>query len=184
MPSPTDQSIAQLTTSMAAGDAAAIEVFYRRWFEAMLSMARRAIPNRSRDEAFMLDVVHDATLRIVRCIRPMETEAHVLNWTRLVVQSCALDRLRTEQRRRRRETARPIVEVNDDRDLGEQAEWLAAQIETLEPSLAQIFRLRFNEGWTLARIAGSLRTTTSQIDGRLRRAIATLRANAREAFDE
>lgn len=182
---PQTQSTHALTAAMAAGDAAAVETFYRRYFDTMVGMARRAVPARARDEAFALDVVHDATLRIVRCIRPMETEAHVLNWTRLVVQSCALDRLRQEKRRRQRESVRSIdasaFVVAE--ETSEQADWLAREIARLEPTLAELLRRRFHDGWTLARIAATLRTTTGQVDGRLRRAIATLRARAQEVFD-
>lgn len=183
MQPPTHSSIAELTTAMATGNAAAIEAFYRRYFHAMLAMARRAVGHRARDESLVLDVVHDATLRIVRCVRTIDTEPHLLNWTRLVIQSSALDRLRQEQRRRRREEARPTLETAAD-DLSEQATWLAGEIEKLEPSLAELIHLRFSEGWTLSRIAASFRTTTGQIDGRLRRAIAKLRADAEAAFHD
>ena len=90
---------------MAAGDAAAIEAFYRSYFDRLLSMAASSLRMKRYDEARCLDVVHDAMLRIVRCVKPMESEAHLLNWCRLVVQSCSLDRLRREQRRARREEA-------------------------------------------------------------------------------
>jgi RNA polymerase sigma factor (sigma-70 family) len=171
-----------MTAAMAAGDGAAIEAFYRRCFDAMLSMSRRAVGHRARDESLVLDIVHDAMLRIVRCVKTIDTEPHLLNWTRLVVQSCALDRLRQEQRRQRRELARPEMSPPD--DLDEQSAWLAAEIAKLEPSLAKLIKLRFAEGWTLARIATAFRTTTGQIDGRLRRAIQKLRADAGAAFDE
>lgn len=171
-----------MTTAMAAGDAGAIEAFYRRHFDTMLAMARRAVGHRRHDEALVLDVVQDATMRIVRCIRTIDTEAHLLNWTRLVVQSCALDRRRQEQRRQLRERSRPSASISG--DLTEQLAWLAAEIEKLEPSLAKLIRLRFAEGWTLARIATAFRTTTGQVDGRLRRAIAKLRTDAKAAFDE
>lgn len=168
---------------MASGDSAAIESFYRRFFEPMLRMARTAVPSRRRDESFALDIVHDAMLRIVRCIRPIETEQHLTNWTRLVVQSCALDRLRQEQRRERREKRSSECRTPA-ANLGEEVDWLQHQIARLEPRLAEMMTLRFAEGWTLARIAANFRTTTGQVDGQLRRAIGRLREQAREAFDE
>lgn len=167
---------------MAAGESAAIEAFYRTHFDAMLGMVPKAVPGRRRDESFALDIVHDAMLRIVRCVRPMDTEPHLLNWTRLVVQSCALDRLRQEARRRRREQATPTPHTAREDD--EEVAWLTDQIARLEPTLAQIFRRRFADGWTLGRIAAAYQTTTGQIDGRLRRAIAKLRSDAKAAFDE
>lgn len=168
---------------MAAGDAAAIEAFYRAYFDRLLSMAAAAVRMRRYDEARCLDIVHDAMLRIVRCVKPMRTEAHLLNWCRLVVQSCALDRLRREQRRARRERA--AASVNDAPvDYSEQIAWLDGQISLLDPTLAEIIRMRFREGWTLAKISSVLDTTTGKIDGQLRRAIQKLRADAQAAFGE
>src|SRR3954464_2660020 len=55
--------IASLTASLAAGDRAAVEAFYRRYFELLFRAARRAA---GRDEAFCLDVVQEAVLRVIR----------------------------------------------------------------------------------------------------------------------
>lgn len=168
---------------MAAGDAAAIEAFYRRYFDQLLQMSANALRMKRYDEARCMDIVHDAILRIVRCVKPMQTELHLLNWCRLVVKSCALDRLRREQRRARREldSVRPESEESD---CSEQIAWLDGQIAALDPALAKIIRLRFRDGWTLARISALLDTTTGKIDGQLRRAIDKLRNEAKVAFGE
>ena len=113
----------------------------------------------------------------------MQSEAHLLNWCRLVVKSCALDRLRREQRRAKRELATLRQEDAAD-DFSEQIEWLDQQIASLDPHLAKIIRLRFRDGWTLARISALLDTTTGKIDGQLRRAIDKLRSDAQVAFGE
>jgi RNA polymerase sigma factor (sigma-70 family) len=168
---------------MAAGDAAAIEAFYRSYFDQLLVMAASSLRMKRYDEARCLDVVHDAMLRIVRCVRPMQTEAHLLNWCRLVVQSCSLDRLRRDQRRARREEA-ALRNAGDNEDASEQIAWLDLQIASLDPALAKIIHLRFVDGWTLSRISALLNTTTGKIDGQLRRAIEKLRTEARAAFGE
>lgn len=168
---------------MAAGDAAAIEAFYRSYFDQLLSMAAASLRLKRYDEARCLDVVHDAMLRIVRCVRPIQTEAHLLNWCRLVVQSCSLDRLRRDQRRAKREQA-TLRDAEDVEDVSEQIAWLDQQIAGLDPTLAKIIHLRFVEGWTLARISALLNTTTGKIDGQLRRAIQKLRTDAQAAFGE
>jgi RNA polymerase sigma factor (sigma-70 family) len=169
---------------MAAGDAAAIEAFYRSYFDALLGMSATSLRMKRYDEARCLDVVHDAMLRIVRCVKPMQTEAHLLNWCRLVIRSCALDRLRREQRRARRERANYAGEASDADDLSEQIAWLDTQVAALDPTLAKIIRLRFVDGWTLARISTLLDTTTGKVDGQLRRAIQKLRTDAQAAFGE
>lgn len=168
---------------MAAGDAAAIEAFYRSYFDRLLSMSASSLRMKRYDEARCLDIVHDAMLRIVRCVRPMQTEAHLMNWCRLVVQSCALDRLRREQRRARRERT-STRDVGDSVDHTEEIAWLDRQIAAMDPALARIIRLRFCEGWTLARISELLDTTTGKIDGQLRRAIQKLRADAQATFGD
>lgn len=61
----------QLTRGMAAGDERTIEDFYRRYFDWLYRKARCAT---GRNEAFCLDIVQDAVLRIVRCVRPVESE--------------------------------------------------------------------------------------------------------------
>ena len=76
-------SIFQLTAAMAAGDEQAIETFYRAYFAWLYQKARHAT---GRDEAFCLDVVQEAVLRILRCVRPVEGEGPFRAWLRLVVQ--------------------------------------------------------------------------------------------------
>src|SRR3954471_16462602 len=93
-----NEPIDKLTAGMAAGDAKAVESFYRRYFDWLYAQARRAT---RRDEAFCLDVVQDAVLRIVRTIRRVSTESELRAWLRLVVQTTALDRLRCERRRQK-----------------------------------------------------------------------------------
>ena len=89
------QETKQLTALMAAGNNHAIEVFYRRYFGLLLAEARRVT---SRDEAFCLDVLQDAVLRIVRCVRAVSGEAELVSWLRIVVRTTAYDLLRSEQR--------------------------------------------------------------------------------------
>ena len=90
------------TAAIAAGDTAAFARFYDRWFDTVYAEAARAT---GRDEAFCLDVVQDAMMRVIRSMRPLPAEDDVRRWLRAVVHSCAYDRLRSETRRRRRETA-------------------------------------------------------------------------------
>jgi len=92
-----DAATKTLTAAMAAGNEDAVETFYRRYFDWLYAQARRAT---RRDESFCLDVVQDAVLRIVRTVRCVKTEPQFRAWLRLVVQTTAFDRLRSERRRR------------------------------------------------------------------------------------
>jgi RNA polymerase sigma-70 factor (ECF subfamily) len=186
------EPIAKLTAAMAAGDEAAVEAFYRLYFDRLFAEARHVV--RGRDEAFYLDVVQDAVLRIIRTVRRVKSKAQFHAWLRLVVRTTALDRLRGERRRARRELAvagtvswissaaatSGADEIDDD---GSQYEWLRRQIDSLDPQIVRMIELRFERSWTLARIGKLLGLSTGTIDGRLRRALRLLKDRAREEFD-
>ena len=94
------ETIHTFTTALAAGDPAAVEAFYRRYFDMLYSQARRAT---GRDEAFCLDVVQESVLRVIRSVRAAHSEAQFNAWLNLVVRTAAYDLLRGESRRRKRE---------------------------------------------------------------------------------
>src|SRR5438874_10933141 len=96
---PLPSATEELTTALAAGDEDAVETFYQRYFDWLYGQARRAT---RRDESFCLDVVQDAMLRIIRTIRAVEDDTRFRAWLRLVVQSTAWDRMRSETRRHQR----------------------------------------------------------------------------------
>jgi RNA polymerase sigma factor (sigma-70 family) len=198
---PTDKlATAALTAAMAAGDPAAVEAFYRRYFDRLYAWARQAT---RRDEAFCLDVVQDAVLRVVRTVRPASGEAQLVAWLKLVVRTTAYDRLKADRRRDRRHRAAALADVpagnpagstavataddddpSDPADLAERLGWLRAELDAMDPGLARLIDLRFTERWTLARIGGLLGVSVGTVDGRLRRALARLRERAGSAFGE
>jgi len=165
------QEAAELTARMAAGERQAIEVFYRRYFDWLFAEARRAV---GRDEAFCLDVVHDAVLRIVRCIRAVSGEGELRRWLRIVVRTTAYDLLRAERRRERLLGEYRDVPAAEPRP-AERIAWLRERIERLDPEIVRLIELRYERGWTLRRIAERLGLTTGAVDGRLRRALRTIR---------
>ncbi len=169
---------------MARGDEFAVALFYRSYFDVLYRMACHA---GARDESMCLDVVQDAVLRIVRCVRPVREEPQFRAWLRLVVQSHVLDHLRAERRRLRRESAyansRSLHrEASAESEQVEQLVWLRDQIGQLEPQLCDLIDLRFEQGWTLRRIAAWRGGTAGQIDGLLRRALAKLQRTAQEKW--
>ena len=172
---------AALTTAMAAGDPSAIERFYRHYFDALHREARRVT---RRDEAFCLDVVQEATMRVIRAVRPVDSAAQFAAWLNLVVRTTALDLLRREKRRQAREavTVPPDAGGLRDADRAEQIHWLRRQIAALDPELVRIIELRFDDRWTLAKIAARFGLSVGTIDGRLRRALTQLRHRAQEDF--
>jgi RNA polymerase sigma factor (sigma-70 family) len=176
---------AQLTAALAAGEPRAVESFYRRYFDWLYAQARAFT---RRDESFCLDVVQDAVLRIVRSVRMVESETQFRAWLRLVVQTVACDRLRADARRQHRELVAAAcradsVHVDDDNDES-QLPWLKQQIARLDPQLVRMIEMRYEQSWTLGRIARFFGLSVGTIDGRLRRALKQLRDRAMEHIDE
>jgi RNA polymerase sigma factor (sigma-70 family) len=180
-------SVQELTAAMAAGDRRAVEQFYRQYFDLMYSHAYSVT---GRDEAFCLDVVQDAVLRVVRTVRRTASEAQLASWLRLVTQTAAFDLLKSESRRRRRETvvavtaneteSTPLPDESDD----ERLRWLRDQLDALDPQIARMIEMRYQRRWTLARMAAALGLSIGTVDGRLRRAVAKLRLRAKGSNDE
>lgn len=168
------------TAALAKGDPAAFEFVYRAWFERLLALARTAT---RRDEAFCLDVVQDAFLRVIRAPRVCPTEAELAGWLRRCVLSAAVDRLRRDARRDARENARGLPEAPGDRvGDAEQLRWLRDRLAELSPEDRDLLRLRFEIDRTLAEIAGDGRGTWGAVHGRLRRTLDRLRRAASEYF--
>jgi RNA polymerase sigma factor (sigma-70 family) len=182
------QEVKALTTAIASGDTEAFARFYQAWFATMYADAKRAT---GRDEAFCLDVVQDAMLRIIRRMKPLPTEDDLRRWLRVVVQSCAYDRLRGETRRRRREAeaaaGRQYVEsptATDHGDLRRRLEWLERQLATCDDTGVRMLLMRHRFGWTLQQIGAALGLKPGAVDGRLRRLVGGLRRTAQEELDD
>jgi RNA polymerase sigma-70 factor (ECF subfamily) len=163
--------IQQLTVAMAAGDAEAVGTFCGQYFDWMFIQARLAT---RRDEAFCLDVVQDAMLRVMRAIQPVDSEPRLRAWLRVVVRTTSLDLLRGERRRTAREAAVARPEVVSPPDCNEQTDLLTQQLTQLDPRLVQLLELRYEQRWTLRRIGQLLGVSTGAIDSRLRRALRGL----------
>jgi RNA polymerase sigma-70 factor (ECF subfamily) len=179
VPDAPDSFAADLTRRLAAGQAAAVEEFYRRYFDFLYAEARRVT---RRDESFCLDVVQETVLKVIRVIRPVENEAQMAAWLRVVVRTVAYDLLRSERRREARQAAAVATGGMGGMGANEQAavepdelDRLRDEIARLDPELARMIELRYEQRWTLRRIGAALGLTTGAIDGRLRRALRTLR---------
>ncbi len=180
MPSATEE----LTTALAAGDEEAVETFHQRYFDWLYAQARRAT---RRDESFCLDIVQDAMLRIIRTVHTVADEARFRAWLRLVVQTTAWDRLRSERRRQQREMAAVVARDRDVRDEvadEEQIEWLKDQIRRFDPQLAAMIELRYQKRWTLSKIGQFFGLSIGTVDWRLRKALNELRQRAIEDFND
>lgn len=179
----TDQELtaSELTAAIARGDAGAFDRLYRGWFDRLLALTRGAT---RRDEAFGLDVVQDAFVRVIRSPRVCGTEGELAAWLRRCVLSAAVDRLRSEARRSAREVGRGAVAgaVEDGAAGAEELRWLRDRIAELGPEDRDLLRLRFEVDRTLAEIAGARGGTWGSVHGRVRRTLERLRRAAAEYF--
>ncbi|MEM0983006.1 MAG: sigma-70 family RNA polymerase sigma factor [Planctomycetota bacterium] len=168
-------SIEALTRGVAMGDEMAFEAFYRGWFDECYGMARSLT---RRDEAFCLDVVQDAMLRAAKGIKPMSGEAQLAVWMRRVVHTAAIDRLRADRRRAKRER-----EAADDGVVGaidERIEWLRAAIEKLPAEDRSVLMIRFGKLRSLKAASDAEGVSEGSIKGRVRRVLARLRSAAEQ----
>ena len=172
--------IVSLTRSLKAGDASAIEVFYREYFEEMYRQAQRVS---GADEQTCLDVVQDSMLKMLRCIRVMDSHQHLIAWTRKLVMTVSIDYLRSRQRH-----LRFISRVASTETSGESLEelervqarllWLEESLDRLDPDSRRLLTMRYHWRWTLQRIAQSLGLKIGTVDGRIRRLVDQLRTQA------
>jgi RNA polymerase sigma factor (sigma-70 family) len=168
-------SVLGLARSAARGDEFAIGTLYELRFDHVYAAAQRAT---GRDEHFCLDVVQETFLRVLRAgasLGRLNNDAHVDRWLARVTQSAALDMLRAEYRRVRRERARsPRDEESPDPSaLSMQIAALQRELESLPDADRDLLRLRAS-GMTLAGIAEHVGSTIGSINGRLRRVTGSL----------
>ena len=182
------ENVHELTTAIASGDTEAFARLYRAWFDFALTEAQRCT---GRDEQFCLDAVQNAMLRIIRRIRPLDSEAALAAWVKACVRNACVDLLRQDARRARRETAAPehpagafaltcVPPAADQTRLA----WLRAQLSMLDADTARALDLRYRAGWTLARVAAAMGLKAGAVDGRINRTISRLRSAAQEDWHE
>jgi RNA polymerase sigma-70 factor (ECF subfamily) len=172
-----------LTGRIARGDEAAFAAFYETWFERLLAFARAAT---RRDEAFCLDAVQDCMLRVVQRLPALPSEEAVAAWLARALLRVAVDRLRAEARRARREdaAAQAASPAADDSLLAaEERAWLRARLDELPERDRALLRARFGEGMTLAAAGAACGVTGDAAHGRIRRLLQKLEAAAKRAFD-
>ena len=176
-------STRKLTAAAAGGDTESLAELFRTRYSFMYAEARKAS---GRDESFCLDVVQEAMIRVMRSIKPVDSEASLRSWLGLVVKSCAYDRIRKEKARRSSEqTAFGGPDTQEtDRERLDRLAWLRNAIRSAKGPHARLLVLRYRLGWTLEQIAEMFGLKTGAVDGRLRRQVAALQRRAREEFNE
>lgn len=183
---PRGESVRAETAAIARGDERAFARFYEIWFDRSFRLARAIT---KKDEAFCLDVVQDAMMRVVKSLEPHDDEASLARWMKRVIHTTALDRLRQDLRRARREevAARSAASLPgaskgaDDEATAERIEWIRARLAALPDADRRLLELRYEQGLSLDEVGGAIGSSGDAAHGRIRRLLLRLRAAVRTA---
>ena len=185
-PAADDAWAARVSLGVQRGNQAALAEFYAAWFDRGLALAKHST---SRDESFCLDVVQDAMLKAASSLKRVETEGQLSAWMRRVLISCAMDRLREEAARTRRQRAvsaskNGVSESGSDARLSERLEWLERELGSISADEAALLRQRFANNRTLKEAGELIGTTDVVAHGRIRRLIEALRRAGKARFGD
>jgi len=175
--SSTDAEARELSRAIASGSPEAFAQLYRMHHAPLIGLIRSAT---RRDDAFAHDVLHDAMMKVTRSMPALPCAAALDAWLKRTVLNTALDRIRAEQRRERRERVRARMAPGHHSDTDDTEDSALARVQELlsgiDDESRHLLTLRYGMGWTLQRIANVLGLSTGAVDGRIRRLSAALRA--------
>jgi RNA polymerase sigma-70 factor, ECF subfamily len=173
-----EQDWAMLVQSIAAGDQLALHALYGMAHRVVFTLVMRITANRETAEELTIDVFHDVWRR-ASIYDP--TNGTVLGWIMNQARSRAIDRLRFESRKKRKEGVAmpPLAEAAPDpRDvieLREQGEALRAALAALTSDERQAIETTFFGGLTHAEAAVRLNQPLGTIKTRIRSGLHKLR---------
>ena len=173
--------VQRTTAAIARGDRPALAELYEEWFDRCYGLARTLT---GRDESFCLDVVQDTMLRVIRSLRPMATYGELSAWMTRATHSAALDLLRRESRRGRREAARGRAGSEQATQADERIAWLLARIKDLPAADGDLVALRFGRARSLEAVGTAAGISGDAAHGRIRRTLMRLRRWAKEDSHE
>jgi RNA polymerase sigma-70 factor (ECF subfamily) len=173
-----EQDWTTLVQSIAAGDQLALHALYERAHRPVFTLVMRITANRETAEELTVDVFHDVWRHASRYDAANGT---VLGWIMNQARSRAIDRLRFETRKKRRDggDGQPPDEVaadpRDALEVREQSEQLRAALAVLTPDERQAIEKTFFAGLTHAEAAVRLKQPLGTIKTRIRSGLNKLR---------
>lgn len=184
-PRETPWDAARITLSIRRGDRAAFSCFYDTYSTLIFHTARTFT---RRDEATCLDILQDTMIRIIDSIPPIDSHDQIRAWIIHATRCAAIDHLRKEHRRNKREQARSHTSdsiaqgtAHASTDL---STWLHAQLAHLDADTTLWLKRHIGDDVSLATLADHGPRTRDAIYGVVRRTLTTLRRAAKEAFHE
>lgn len=170
---------AELAARLVEGDAHALAEVYRRHGSRVIAVADAVL----RDRAAAEDVCHDVFVRFSRHPQRFDSgRGSLVTYLVVVAHGRALDRLRSERARARREAqqarlALPTTEAADDRAIASStAADVWAAVSALPVREAEVLRLAYFGGSTYREVAGILQIAEGTVKSRIRSGLRRLRA--------
>jgi len=163
------------TTAISRGDRAALAAFYEVWFDPCYAIARSIT---ARDESFCLDIVQDTMLRVIRSLKPIASHGELSAWMMRTTHSAALDPLRRESRRLRREAARGNTPSDCTQATDDRIAWLVNRLKNMPDGA--LVALRVGQERSLNAVGAAADMTPDAAHGKIRRALARLTRWAKE----
>ena len=172
-----EQEWATLVQSIAAGDQRALHALYDMAHRPVFTLIMRITANREAAEELTIDVFHDIWRRASRYDAANGT---VLGWIMNQARSRAIDRLRFDGRKKRKDDglqppAEAAVDPRDALELREQGKSLRAAMTALTPGERQAIETTFFAGLTHAEAAARLNQPLGTIKTRIRSGLHKLR---------
>lgn len=173
-----EQDWAGLVQSVAAGDQHALHAIYERAHRIVYTLVVRLTANRETAEELTIDVFHDVWRRASSYDAANGT---VLGWIMNQARSRALDRLRFESRKKRRQDssehmpAEPTADPNDELEMRAQSRALRAALTALTPGERQAIETTFFAGLTHTEAAARLNEPLGTVKTRIRSGLHKLR---------
>jgi RNA polymerase sigma factor (sigma-70 family) len=175
-------SDARAAPRLPPGDERAFAEFYHDWFPTVMAWAKETS---HRDEAFCLDVVQDAMIRLIRYKPSLDSHGAFVAWLRAAVRSSAIDLMRREIAASVRERASATPEARAPTSVDDRTRELLAALTRLTPDDQMLLRLRSESEVTYEALSLAFDSTPDSLYGRARRAISKLRSHiVRERSDD
>lgn len=161
------------------GDSDALEIFVGRHRAWAVAAAKRYF------SAEAEDIVQVSILRLMDCEPERGVVTNPLGWWHTIVAATAMDHVRADVRRRRREqaggeaiqtAAAECPNVEEQAAAAKLLRAIHAEIERLEDSFRAPLLKRYFEGMSYREIAAALQCSTGTVSSRLSRGVARLRA--------
>lgn len=163
----------RISHGIAAGSRDALGELFARRFDRLLGLVRTRVRC---DESLALDCVQDAFVRIAESLPPLVSLAALDSWIAKAALSAALDRIRGDASRFRRESDLARTQVPERTGLAaELADEIASLESRLDDEQRLLLRLRFAVGMTVRQIARHLGLGEAATESRIRRATEAAR---------